>query len=305
MSVLSGDEIERRITQGQKSGDPEIFEPASWNPEGLRPAAYDLRIARDLLILPDGTRYWHDGPPGRRKRTTSFVLEPRDVAFASSVEEVRMPADLAGNVAPKARQERQGILIMGGMLVDPGYRGRLHFQLANVGDEAFTIVPGETSLASLQLLQVECPSAHVSFEAPSSDDLLESLFYPDAKDPLPPLAFFSNVDKLTEQVTAQGVALDSTTRSMDQLLVFGVFLVSITLFTVAVGVLIDAIAGGSIKDAADATTQTELTVPALVVAAALLAVVGIACWLMMRPVARIVKAREAERTGGKEKHGSS
>lgn len=300
MSVLSGDQIEQRVEQGKRSGDPKIFEANSWDREGLRPAAYDLRIASDLLILPKGTRYWLEGPPGQRRRTRPFVLKPRDVAFVSSVEEVRMPTDLAGNVTPKARQERQGMLIMGGMLVDPGYRGRLHFQLANVGDEDFVIIPGETTLASLQLLQVEAPSVNVSLKTPGYDDLLEHLFRHDAKDPLPPLGFFSNVDKLTEQVTEQGSKLDSTSRSMDQLLVFGVFLVSITLFTVAAGVLIDAIAGGSIKDAADATTQAELTIPGLVVAGGLLAVVGAACVLMMRPVARVVAAREAERAAREE-----
>lgn len=300
MTVLAGREIERRVRAGEECGG-QIFRPGSWDPAGIRPAAYDLRIAADFLILPDGTRYGPNSRDDRQLRRAPFYIEPEEVAFVSTVEEFCMPFDLAGNIAPRFRTAMEGILVMGGMLVDPGYHGRLHFQLANIGDEPYRIEPGRTSVSAMQILRVKGARKKAAIVVRGSDDLLEELFEPDASEPLPPLTFFSKVKGLATRLDTHEVAidqqrikLDSTSRSMDQLLVFGVFLVSITLFTVAIGVLIDAIAGGAIEDAGDTVAAAELTLPGLAVAVVLLAVVGTACWLMMRPVAKIVRERNPE-----------
>lgn len=303
MAVLGRQEIRRRLKNPDR-GYEEIFREGTWKKRCLRSAAYDLRVDKTYLITPKGTRYWPKGGPGHRKMTAPFELKPGEVAFVSTVEKLVMPPDLAGNIAPRFRRALEGILVMGGMLVDPGYEGRLHFQLVNVGDELFRIEPGRTSVAAIQFLPVLEPTADLE-RVPSSKKLLKELFREEVKnEPLKQLAYFSNVGKLrkhveqlNERLDDQEIALDSTRRSTEQLLIFGVFLVSITLFGVAIGTLINAFANGSIKEAADVAGGTDLTLAAVVVAVALLAVVGIACWLMMRPVMAVVAKRRGSDGG--------
>jgi deoxycytidine triphosphate deaminase len=304
MSVLGKQEIRRRLNRVDE-GHEEIFREGTWKKKRLRAAAYDLRIAKTYLITPKGRRYWPEGGPGHRKMTAPFDLEPGEVAFVSTVEKLVMPPDLVGNIAPRFRRALQGILVMGGMLVDPGYDGRLHFQLANVGDKSFRIEPGKTSVAAIQFLPVIRAASQLE-RVPSSKKLLEELFREEVKnEPLKQLAYFTgvaelkdDVRKLNERLDDQKIVLSSTRRSTDQLLVFGVFLVSITLFGVAIATLVNAFANGSIKEAANSVGSTELTLPAIAVAVVLLAVVGIACWLMMRPVKAVVdRHREEGRTG--------
>jgi deoxycytidine triphosphate deaminase len=296
MSVLGKAEILKRIERGA-SGSEQVFRDRTWDEQRLRGAAYDIRVSGTYLITPGGTRYW-PGAKGRQECTAPFNLHPRDVAFVSSVEVLCMPHDLAGNVATRFRSALEGILVMGGMLIDPGYEGHLHFQLVNIGDEPFRVEPGETSVAAVQFLPVEGATQDLD-RIPNSRRLLDQLFYDGAKEPLPQLAFFSDVRTLEgdlglveRRVDNQEITLASTKKSTDQLLVFGVFLVSITLFAVAIGAIIDALAGHSLADAAGTAGSADLTLPGLAVAAALLVIVGVACYFMMRPLARIVAAGE-------------
>jgi deoxycytidine triphosphate deaminase len=243
--VLSKSEIENRLPATDGDGG-EIFRFGTWDPDSLRGAAYDLRVATDYLIVPNGTRYWPEGPDRYKSRQAPFTLGPGDVAFVSSVEELCMPFDLSANIAPQFRRALDGILVMSGFLVDPGYEGRLHFQLANVGDKYFEIIPEETSIAAVQFLPLVGERPADRDRVPSNNRLLLSLFHADAKDdPLPPLAFFglkSDTDRLAREFDESRITLAAMKRSTDQLLVFGVFLVAITLIGVSVAALISVLA---------------------------------------------------------------
>jgi deoxycytidine triphosphate deaminase len=306
VAVLGRQEIlDRILDKASSGGKGGIFVDGTWEEKRLRGAAYDLRVSGTYLIMPDGTRYWPNSQ-GAKKHPGPFKLHPREVAFVSTVECFSMPHDLAGNIALRFRRALEGILIMGGMLIDPCYEGRLHFQLVNIGEESINIVPGRTSLAAVQFLPIVGATETLE-RVPDSQDLLDELFYEGVKKPLPQLAFFTNVRQLESDqeslesrlsavkrdVDDQRIELDSTRRSTDQLLVFGVFLVSITLFAVAIGVIVDALTGESVKDATDVIGGADLTLAGLAVAAGFLFVVGFVCYLMTRPVAEIASRRKA------------
>jgi len=296
--VLAKSEIQKRLDEKK------IFMPGSWEASGLRSASYDLRVAPDYLIDPDGKRFWPENPTGATHCQVPFSLYPGQVAFVSSVEQLCMPFELAGNIAQKFSVTRSGVLVLGGLLVDPGYglelrgdgrwwtreRGqRLHFQLANVGDEEFKIFPSKTSVAAIQFLTLDGyvrteEDSPASVRVPNSDDLLDALFVQGDEEPLSPLAFFprmadlrGDLDGARDQIEKQKIKLDSTKRSTDQLVVFGVFLLTITLFTVACAALIEAIADGSTGEAADALgnadTSTVLNHEGLIIAVVVAAVV--------------------------------
>jgi deoxycytidine triphosphate deaminase len=304
VSVLGKSEIAKRLD------NLEIFVPGSWAADCMRAAGYYLRVAPDYLILPDGTRYWPESPNGETECRASFELAPRDVAFVSSLERLCMPFDLVGNVAQQFGLARQGLLVLGGLLVDPGYGmernragswapmssgERLHFQLANIGSETVIVVPGETRIAGIQFLSVDgdvtLPDESLAdLRVPSSREFLNSMFKQGDKRPLPPFAFFPEVKALDEEVdrlkvqgAEQAIELGSTRRSTEQLVVFGVLLLSITLFTVAIAALIEALASGDAAEAAQAVARADakgLGQDGLVVMIALAIVVGVLCIAM-------------------------
>jgi deoxycytidine triphosphate deaminase len=302
MSVLAKSEILRRLEEGK------IFMAESWDAGCLRSAAYNLRVATDYLIAPSGTRYWPDGPPGQTECVAPFSLAPGEVAFVSTVERLCLPFDVAGNIAQKFSVTRNGILVLGGLLVDPGYGcelrkdgkwwvkengQRLHFQLVNVGDREFAIAPGKTSVAGIQFMTLDgfvmtAGETESDVMVPNSDDLLEDLFGKGDARPLAPLAFFprmadlrEDLDRASSRIEKQKIKLDSTKRSTDQLVVFGVFLLAITLFTVACAALIDAIATGTPEKAKGALKNTNvgdaLSHEGVIVAVAVTAVVLAFC----------------------------
>jgi deoxycytidine triphosphate deaminase len=135
------------------------FEPAS-----LHAASYDVTIARDGLILPNGERI----PPGRaqtlRARGRPVVLESGDTAMFSTSELLCMPGDIAGNLSIKNRLAAEGLTLLSGLLVDPGYgvdetaddEGgcRLFLHVANAGSAPILLKPGEDAIARIQFLPV-------------------------------------------------------------------------------------------------------------------------------------------------------
>jgi deoxycytidine triphosphate deaminase len=295
MSVLGKAELARMLGEGGP-GREKIFERGTWDKDSLRAAAYDLRIAADWLITPGGTRYWPNGQPDRKRMIRPFHIKPGEVAFVSSVEEMRMPRGLAANIAVRFHSALEGIFVMGGLLVDPGYRGRLHFQLANIGDKDFIVVPEETSVAALQFMLVDGP-ADDKISINDSTKLLRGLFYEGAHDPLPPLSFFSDATTARQEIAVvkkiaedQEAKVEATKRSTDQLVVFGVFLISASLFTAALAALISALATHTYEKAGKVfITPSDWKLTGVVGAAAVLVAIIIAFFLMLLPVWRIVR----------------
>jgi deoxycytidine triphosphate deaminase len=94
------------------------------------------------------------------------LLEPGDTAVFSSRERFELPAGIAGNVTVKNSYATRGLMLLSGMLVDPGYGtkdahgdGRpgcpLYLHVANIGRERMTLIPGYHDIARIQFLHVD------------------------------------------------------------------------------------------------------------------------------------------------------
>jgi deoxycytidine triphosphate deaminase len=128
--------------------------------ESLQPASYDVTVARDGLIDPDGK----ETGPGAEQGRDRVVLQPGDAAMFSSQEKFCMPNAVAGNITIKNRLATRGLMLLSGGLIDPGYgvadkpheeRGcRLYLHVANIGKETIEIRPGSERVARVQFLRV-------------------------------------------------------------------------------------------------------------------------------------------------------
>ena len=73
------------------------------------------------MIIPD-----RGHPSGRRykrgsKRDQPVILRPGEVAFFSTAERLCIPWDVCANIGIKFGYARRGVLILTGLLVDPGF----------------------------------------------------------------------------------------------------------------------------------------------------------------------------------------
>ena len=180
----------------------QIFLPGSYSEDQLRPAAYDVRLGDDLLLLPPIS----PGDPPKRllrgqRQTTPFILDPGDVAIVSTREKVTLPWDIAANISMKFRLARQGLLLFTGLFVDPGFGRKpdnslqaepqaLHFMLANVGPEPIPLEPGKTIAA----LQFFCVTGDVDKRDPANtQDVIDEYFDPDRPPKRLGLEFFGRL----------------------------------------------------------------------------------------------------------------
>ena len=153
-AVLTGDEILDRSSALIPKGERLI---EGIQEDNLKGAAYDLRMADDGMVLPNGDVIL---PNAKERYGSSILLTPGQTVFVSTLERINMPQDLTGNMSIKGELASHGVLSLTGLIVDPGYKeggsgdGRLHFRLANLGSRPVLLQPRVTKIASIQFLRL-------------------------------------------------------------------------------------------------------------------------------------------------------
>jgi deoxycytidine triphosphate deaminase len=211
--VLGSDEIRRRVIE-EKS----IFVQETWDEENLRPAGYDLTVAPDFMIYPDGHGSW--SRVQESGKCSEFTLQSGDVAFVSSREKLRLPWNLSGQVSGRFSYLQQGVLILAGMIVDPGYGlnedkaadgERLHFWIANVGERALTIRPGRDHIASIQFFPVLGSTLRTRYNTGRE---IDQQYFQHPHD-LFALGFFSRMTQFKQETEAMDRRLQQATERIE------------------------------------------------------------------------------------------
>jgi deoxycytidine triphosphate deaminase len=289
-AVLGAQAIQDLLQQGW------LFEDRTWHRDRLRAAGYDLVIAADDLRIPDPRnpekfRYFTRGRPVPHER---FILQPGEFAFVTTQERVCLPWTVAANVAVRNRFARRGLLILTGLLVDPGYGlradgtgwrrepQRLHFGIANVGRDPITIVAGQDAIASLQFLKV-----HGSV-------LLKEIPPPADEDPVGGFLLFTDLERRLGELKDDVGATESRFQNV---MVFGLYVIIASLFGATIAFALQAIDNPTLSDRL--TTMLEVIAkhpwPATLLAVGLVSVAVALASLVLIPFARLVKRRRKRR----------
>ena len=69
-------------------------------------------------------------------------LHPGHFVLGSTLEYIRMPAHVVGQVLGRSSWARMGLIVATAVLVQPGYSGVLTLELANIGDVPIKVYPG-------------------------------------------------------------------------------------------------------------------------------------------------------------------
>lgn len=280
--LLSRLEIRRRCEKGELMTE--------WSCKMLRPAGYNVRIANDGLVTPEGKIFVPVNLGGQHTYDRVLWLAPGQEAELSSREKFDLPHDIAGNITIRTELSGQGLLLLSGLLIDPGYGpsedddgkplsdGRLHFFVANIGPDPIPLTPGETPIAAVQFFRVvggQDPKAPTEEKTPAVARW---------EDPRPTsrLGFLANLKDLQDE-HAELVADVQRTRDLTQnLLVFGYFLLAATVLGLTLNVLL------SVGSDATLVAQVSRAVPDSVSGKALMAAALVTSAWLVSSVARFV-----------------
>lgn len=84
--------------------------------------------------------------PDTMKR--ELVVEPGEVVFVLTHEILTLPNNIMAILIPKRKLSHDGIMILGGLSVDPLYEGRLLIGLYNLSSTQYPIIPGKKLIGS-------------------------------------------------------------------------------------------------------------------------------------------------------------
>ena len=246
MTLVGRSALEQRIFNSAE----ETILVRKWASEAcLRSAGYDLRIAEDNLIV-NGQQM---------PRSQAVTLQPGDVATVASHERFCMPWTMAANIGVRFHFARRGLLVFTGLLVDPGFGlepdgaggwrpkpdERLEFFVANLGATPLEIRLGDTGdrVLSLQFFWVVPPKEKQELPVSASEIVLNT----DA------LSVFRDVRRLERRLDEETkqrkeesrrfeILFQGVRSATDQIVVFGVFLLAITVVGVAFATLLQGLA---------------------------------------------------------------
>jgi deoxycytidine triphosphate deaminase len=278
--LLNREQIERKI------GLRKIFANDDWDPDCLRPAAYDVRVAGTGLRLPG------DEPQAvSQERLKPFILRPGDVAFVSTVERFILDESLSATVSPKYQTVTQGLLLLHGGLIDPGFGKRtttkgqagepLGFVIANVSTDDVVITPRVTKVARIQFTQLAprqiTDTAADPAEDPERGPTEEAEEVRERPHPSVGLEFFSQMERTRRKV-------NRVARQSENLVLFGVYLIAFAAIGAVAAVLIAVLSSEKPAKAANAVPDSWIGAGLIVVTILALAA---AAWAIVRSRVRM------------------
>lgn len=103
------------------------------------------------------------------------VVEPGEVVFIMSRERVKLPDDVYIQLNPKRSLSQDGIELLGGLTVDPGYEGYLVFGLRNVAGKPYHLKEDTKIVGALFFRLTESELVHVDAKPSTIDDFPQRL----------------------------------------------------------------------------------------------------------------------------------
>lgn len=219
--VLSDAAIKRLVDGG------ELIVGGTFTESALAPASYEPRVARAGMIAPDGRPF----PPDSRG-PAKVVLQSGDAAMFSTVERFRMPANVAGNISVKNLLATDGLMLLSGMLIDPGYGEQspdgkpgccLFLHVANIGREQIVIRPELEPIARVQFLYV------VGGIHPHREQIKSSKWEDQEK---ASLGFLTELKEVKDEVKALQARSENMVSQVHYVVVGGAIVLAVTLIGV-------------------------------------------------------------------------
>lgn len=130
MAIMFDWEIIKAVEEGEIDITP-------WDENNVGPASLDLVLGDKFLIpsLQDGEDTIRMDSPLIYTEVISrwFILEPRGFILAQTIEYIKLPANITGQVCGRSSIGRLGLFIENAGFFDPGFEGVPTLELFNAG----------------------------------------------------------------------------------------------------------------------------------------------------------------------------
>lgn len=129
--LLSDVQLREAMERGEIVIDPP--------PEGnaIQPASVDLHIGREAFRAGDDAKIDLDDGDILR-------LPAGSMAIVLTKEELQLSPEIAGSIGLRSKFTRQGVDLLAGPQIDPGFRGPLHLTLINLSPSPVTMSDGDS-----------------------------------------------------------------------------------------------------------------------------------------------------------------
>lgn len=108
------------------------------NIDGIK---YDFSLGTDILKAKYKQPINAANFPDTQKK--ELVIEPGEVVFVLTHETMALPDDIMAILIPKRKLSHDGVMILGGLSIDPLYEGKLLIGLYNFSSSPYPIIPGK------------------------------------------------------------------------------------------------------------------------------------------------------------------
>jgi dUTPase len=108
--------------------------------EGIK---YDFILSSMALTVDSGR------PRDIDKSSIDAVIKPGEIAFVMTKESLDLPEDVYCQLSTKRKLSLDGIVILGGLIIDPNYKGKLIFGLYNLSTKNYPLLPGKKLIAGV------------------------------------------------------------------------------------------------------------------------------------------------------------
>jgi dUTPase len=136
MEILTENELISAVENGTfiKDGKRESC-------EGIK---YDFILSRMVLTAESGRPQNID-----HSSKENSVIKPGEIAFVMTEESLELPNDMYCQLSTKRKLSLHGIVILGGLIIDPNYKGKLIFGLYNLSSSNYPLLPGRKLVAGV------------------------------------------------------------------------------------------------------------------------------------------------------------
>lgn len=134
--AITGDQLRAAVQSESfiKLGHPD-------NAEGVK---YDFRAGTRVLKATFGQGVDIQNIPEKDR-----WVEPGEVVFVLTQERLDLPKDMIAVLSPKRKLSHQGIQVLGGLCIDPLYKGPLVVGMYNFSSTRFPLIPGKKLIAAV------------------------------------------------------------------------------------------------------------------------------------------------------------
>ncbi len=196
MSILNRSELSKLIT------DQEIIIGDKVAQDAKNDYSAESSIQPCSVYLHVGEIYLPEQRKNKRGSETNpikgpYSLEPGEVILVRTDEKLSIPSNIGGICFAPAQYSLKGLLIVNIGHIDPGYHGKLHYTVVNLGKENF-IIEKNSPISKLLLFQLSadtCPRGSEKFIKVKDVDIPEIVH-----NSLPRLSkSFMNINDKTEK----------------------------------------------------------------------------------------------------------